>query len=95
MFKANKLRSAFENKLGFSKPTTKKHEKYQLQDRDGNFVIHTIISKGASGKDIPIGLFNKIAKQVQLNTNQLEDAANCPLSREDYYNILRNKGFNI
>ncbi|HGJ66911.1 TPA: type II toxin-antitoxin system HicA family toxin [bacterium] len=94
MIQTQKLRSTLENKLGFSK-LTKKHENYKLQDRNGNFIIHTIISKGASGKDINKGILSAISRQLQLNSQQLESAIKCTLSREDYYDLLRKKGYNM
>jgi hypothetical protein len=94
MIQTQKLRSTLENKLKFSK-STKKHENYTLQDKKGNSIIHTIISKGASGKDINKGILGAISRQLQLNLQQLENVIRCSLSCEDYYEILRNKGYDI
>jgi|WetSurMetagenome_2_1015567.scaffolds.fasta_scaffold1544809_1 hypothetical protein len=94
MIQTQKLRSTLENKLKFSK-STKKHENYILQDKEGNLIIHTIISKGAGGKDINKGIFSAISRQLQLGPQQLENAIRCSLSCDDYYDILRNKGYNI
>jgi len=94
MIQTKQLRSTLENKFGFSK-STKKHEKYELQDKNGNSIIHTIISKGAGGKDINKPLLTAISKQLKLNPQQLEAAIKCSLSRKDYYNLLRNMGYDI
>jgi len=94
MIQTQKLRSTLENKFGFSK-TTKKHEKYELQDKNGNSIIHTIISKGSGGKDINKPLLIAISKQLQLSSQQLESAIKCTLSCQDYYDLLRIKGHDI
>jgi hypothetical protein len=94
MIQKQRLMATLENKLGFSK-STKKHENYRLQDKNGNSIIHTIISKGAGGKDINKPLLAAISKQLQLGPQQLESAIRCTLSCEDYYKLLRTKGYDI
>jgi hypothetical protein len=36
-------------------------------------------------------LADKMAKQMQLRTSEFEDAVNCPLNQEAYYQILRQR----
>ena len=92
---ARKLRTTLIYKLGFTQTSITDHEHYKLLDENGKFIVQTIISKGASGKNITKGVFNAIARQIHLSSKQLEDAIRCPLSRENYYDILKDKGFNI
>jgi len=88
------MRTTLENKLGFTK-VSGPHEMYKLSDDSGKFVIEVGISHGTSGKDIPKGTFGAIARRMYLSKEQLEDAVRCPLSHEDYYRILKRKGFSI
>lgn len=80
------------NKLGYSQSNTH-HFFYSLYDRDGRLVAKTKLSHGSRGNDISKGVFSAIARQMQLTKAQLQDAVKCPLSRDDYSDILREKGF--
>jgi hypothetical protein len=45
-------------------------------------------------KDIPDNLLGQMAKQVCLDTKaQFLELVNCPMSRGDYEDVLRGKGF--
>lgn len=61
-----------------------------LYDNDGRLILRTRRSHG-SGKisgDIP----NMIRQQMKLNHEQFAQAIACPLTREGYLQILRDKG---
>jgi len=85
------MRRTLTSKLKFAQDE-RRHEWYKLLDRDGKFIVATKLSRRASGKDIPKDIFSKIAKQMCLTKSELSEAVRCPLSREDYYNILKEKG---
>lgn len=78
------------SKLGFVQ-SERDHHVYHLFDADGRKIIRTKLSHGSRGKSIKKGIFGAIARQTQLTKGQLENAVNCPLSRTDYSNILKEK----
>lgn len=85
-----KMEKILIGKLGFL-PSNGSHRFYNLFDRDGKFIVKTMLSQGSGGKDIDKGIFGAIARQTQLTKKQLQDAIDCPLSRKDYSNILKEK----
>lgn len=78
-------------KLGFSRSESH-HHFYHLFDRDGNLVIITKLSHGAKGRDISKAILSKIARQMKLSNPQLQAAVDCPLSKENYSDILKEQG---
>ncbi len=78
-------------KLGFSQSEAG-HHFYDLLDADGMIVAMTKLSHGRRSKDILKPIFSSIARQIKLTTPQLQNAVKCPLSREDYSGILKEKG---
>jgi predicted deacetylase len=76
---------ALVGKLGFEKTETH-HHVYRLW-LDGVLVARTYISHG--GRELSQYHVNQMAKQMRLRASEFVDAVNCPLSREDYYRILR------
>jgi len=85
------MRKTLIRKLGFSE-SSRHHIFYNLYDREGTRVATTKLSHSRTGRDIGISILSKIAKQMHLTIPQLQDAVKCPLSREDYSGILREKG---
>ncbi len=65
--------------------------KYLEFYHDGKLILHTKVSHG-SKKDLGDFLIKQMSIQCKLNKNELIDLANCPLSREDYFKILKDKG---
>jgi hypothetical protein len=57
---------------------------------NGRRVVATRRSRG-SGK-LPGMIPHLIRQQMKLNEEQFQDLVDCPLSREDYLQILRDKG---
>jgi hypothetical protein len=55
---------------------------------EGKIVTHTRRSKGSG--DLPMQ--HSIRQQLRLNEQQFSAAIGCSLTRDDYINILRNKG---
>ena len=76
---------ALVGKLGFEKQETH-HHVYWLW-LDGVLVARTYISHG--GRELSRYHTSQMAKQMHLHTSEFLDAVNCPLSREDYDQILR------
>ena len=54
---------------------------------DGQLAARTYISHGE--RELSAFHAAQMAKQVQLSKEQFSDAVNCPLSQEEYYDILR------
>ena len=75
---------ALVGKLGFEKRETH-HHVYCLW-LDGVLVARTYISHG--GRELTRYHVSQMAKQMHLHNSEFVDAVKCPLSREDYYQIL-------
>jgi len=86
------MRRTLTGKLGFTKTERKQHEWYELLDNSGRSIVTTLLSRQARGRNIYQPLLGKIAKQLHLNNAQLKSAVECPLTREEYYAILRAEG---
>jgi predicted deacetylase len=78
---------ALVRKLGFEKTETH-HNVYRLWLR-GRLVARTYISHG--GRELSRYHVSQMAKQLRLRTAEFVDAVNCPLTREDYCRILRER----
>ncbi len=87
-----RMRSTLIDKLGFSQSESH-HHFYNLFDRDGNVVVKTHLSHGPSGRDVTPYICSQIARQIKVSNPQLRKAVDCPLSRKDYSDILKKKGF--
>lgn len=86
---ARKMDSILVNKLGFSRGG-RKHRIYTLQI-EGKEVARTLISHGA--KEISDRMLAIMAKQMGITTSQLKAIVRGELSGEDYYQLLRKKGW--
>ena len=84
-----KLDSILVNKLGFSR-RGRKHRVYTLQI-EGREVARTLISHGA--KEISDRMLATMARQMGITSSQLKAIVRGELSREDYYQLLREKGW--
>ena len=78
---------ALVSKLAFEKTETH-HHVYRLW-LDGVLVARTYISHG--GRELSPYHVSQMARQMHLRTAEFLDAINCPLSREDYCRILRER----
>ena len=78
---------ALVGKLGFEKTETH-HHVYRLW-LDGVLVARTYISHG--GRELSRYHVSHMARQMHLHTSEFLDAVNCPLSREDYERLLRER----
>lgn len=59
---------------------------------NGKWIAHTKLSHG-SKKDLEAYLIRQMATQCRLSKEEFADLVNCPLSKDGYMEILRNKGF--
>ena len=78
---------ALVGKLAFEKQETH-HHVYRLW-LDGVLVARTYISHGE--RELSRYHVSQMAKQMHLRTGEFLDAVNCPLSREAYVQILRER----
>jgi len=85
VLKTHKVDRALVQKLGFEKTETH-HHVYRLW-LEGKLVARTYISHG--GRELSRFHVSQMAKQMQLRKTEFIDAINCPLTREDYYRLLR------
>jgi hypothetical protein len=73
---------------GFVKANT--HHKYLEYFHNGKLVLHTRISHGET--DLNDYLIRQMSSQCKLDKSNFMDLANCPLSQEAYFEILKSKG---
>lgn len=65
------------------------HSFFTYVTKDGKkSIVRTKTSHGNSGKDIDDGLIRRMATQCKLTNGQFKDLINCPLSRDEYEEIL-------
>ena len=81
--------SILVNKLGFSR-RGRKHRVYTLQI-EGREVARTLISHGA--KEISDRMLATMARQMGITSSQLKAIVRGELSRDEYYQLLREKGW--
>jgi hypothetical protein len=87
VLRARAVDRALIGKLGFEKQETH-HHVYRLW-LDGMLVARTDISHG--GRELSRYHEGQMARQMHLRTSEFLDAVNCPLSREGYERILRER----
>ncbi len=78
---------ALTGKLGFEKVETH-HHVYRLW-LDGKLAVRTYISHGE--RELSSFHVSQMAKQMRLQASEFVDAVDCPLSREEYYRLLRER----
>jgi len=95
VLKTRDVDRALVNKLGFDKlvlspveGTETHHHVYRLW-LGGKLVARTYISHG--GRELSRYHVSQMAKQMWLRTAEFVDAVKCPLTREDYYRLLRER----
>jgi len=87
VLKTREVDRALVNKLGFEKTETH-HHVYRLW-LGGKLVARTYISHG--GRELSRYHVSQMAKQMRLRTAEFVDAVKCPLTREDYHRLLRER----
>lgn len=80
-------------KKGFEKRECRKHTYFFHIYRKKESGIKTFTSRGTKFRTYYNPLLNSIKKQLHLDTLfQLKDLVYCPMSEDDYNNILKTKG---
>ena len=78
-------------KKGFTDSENKSDDhKYIELVHNVKHILHTKISHG--NKDIGNSLIRAMSFQCKLNKNEFLDLAKCPMSKEEYIEILENNG---
>jgi hypothetical protein len=85
------LESAFRRKLLMEFEDGRDH-RYDVLYVDGQWVLHTKISTGTRYRELGDALLAKIAKQLGVTRQQLDDLVECPMSLDDWVRQLRNAG---
>ncbi len=83
-------KKTYQNLLSKGFKATKGDHKYLEYYFNGKLILHTKISHGEKElQDFHIGMMKR---QCKLEKKEFLDLANCPLSAEDYLNILKEAG---
>jgi predicted RNA binding protein YcfA (HicA-like mRNA interferase family) len=79
-------------KKGFADAKNKSidHKYLELFD-NGRLILHTKISHGET--DLGHYLIKQMSLQCKLEKNEFMDLANCPMSKNVYFDILKAKGY--
>ncbi len=78
------------SKLGFDIDDGKKRDIWATLVVNGKIVVQTKRSRGAKGTAGQIPTF--IRQQMKLSRDEFHAAIACPLTRDDYHALLREKG---
>jgi len=82
---AAEMRRALERKFGFAKTEGGNHEKFRLIV-DGQYVAHTMVSRG--GSDIGDPLVSRMALQLGVTRPQLAEMVSCQIGRDAYLGLV-------
>lgn len=85
--KATKIERALLNKLGFE-PKAGHHRIFRLY-LDGKLAARTFISHGQ--REVGRYHIGQMARQMRLSRQEFLDAIECPLTRQEYYKLLRQR----
>ncbi len=87
------IQSALEQKGFLPKEAKSGHTYYYFYHNEKKCPVSTRLSRGTSTKTYGNKLLGKMKRQLYLDTTkQLIDLVNCPISKEDYTEILIQKG---
>ena len=79
-------------KKGFNIAENKSQDHLWLElFHKGKLVLHTKISHGAS--DLGDYLIKQMSHQCKLSKQEFMDLANCPMSKEHYFRLLKDNGY--
>jgi hypothetical protein len=84
------LEAALEDK-GFRKREGDHHHYVYWGLDHKKSMAKTKTSHGGRGATISANLFSQMAKQVHLSTQEFADLVDCPLSRQQYDQLLRKR----
>jgi len=85
--KVRQVDKALITKLGFERRDSH-HRIYRLY-LDGRLVAHTVISHGQ--RELTSYHIGQMAKQMRLSRREFLDAIQCPLDREAYHTLIRQR----
>lgn len=79
---------------GFERDVSRQHHTYFNHRYQGKYTgAYTYISHGMKMRSIGSPIIKKMKDQLRLdNSHQVVDLVNCPISGDDYIQILRSKG---
>ena len=90
-YKRRTVESALQRK-GFRRKQSH-HTFFYYYTEDGKKTpVWTKTSHGRTGADVDKALFKSMANQCKLTADDFRDLVECPLSRADYEQHLRNSG---
>lgn len=90
--KAEDIQKALKKK-GFREKEGKRHTKYILYANGKKTRIMVVFSRGKNKKELGNDLIKRIQDELHLNDNdKFQDFIECPLTYEDYLEILREQG---
>ncbi len=87
MFNSDKVKKSLLKK-GFDK--VNKDHQFFIFKHGGKEILHTKVSHGKKG--LTRLLIGQMSRQCKLSKDEFTDLVNCPLSKEQYLEILRKKG---
>lgn len=83
-------------KKGFVKDDSRNHVFYNCYYQGQDTGIATCVSHGSKSSDIGPDILNSIKKQLKLDKIQeIKDLLTCPMTKEQYFKVLKEKGFLI
>lgn len=89
VFKSHKVTSSLKKKGFVEEP--RDHMTYTLRDENGQLTsVWTKVSH--NGQDIDKYLIKQMSWQTRLSKKEFEDLINCPLTKEKYFQKLKDKG---
>lgn len=91
LFQKNLIKEKIESKLGVKFSKNRSHHLSGLIKIDGIIVCKIKVPKGRDY--ISPGVQEDIFTRMRINIEQFANLINCPLKREGYIEILREKGF--
>jgi hypothetical protein len=84
------VESRFTGKLNLEPDEGSRHKIYWVKDGDKK-ITRTQIPRGREYKELGNEILRRIADQLYLKLSELKDAVNCPISEEQFYEIVRQR----
>lgn len=79
-------------KKGFRKEEGGSHSKFHYYHDGKKTGVFTIVSRGSGNSEIDNSLVSSIKHQLKLKKDEFMKFVECPLKKEDYQQILTEKG---
>jgi hypothetical protein len=90
IYKVKDISSALKKK-GFVENPSRDHIRYTLFNKGKKTGVYTFISHGL--KEYGDSLIGSVKKQLHLQSKgELQDFINCPMTKEEYLNLLIERG---